>query len=162
MKSFVLAIVLCLAGPAWADGVTAPVVAEGIGTSPVVPDLGTLVDGEADVSVLPEQARDIARAIDDVRVKRTNRLMLWAALLAAIFKLLLSGVKITGGMPDFWKGERGKAALRLTTLGFGGLVYLASTLAMGMSWWEALLLAMSGPASMIIHEYSRLIPGLKK
>lgn len=83
----------------------------------------------------------------------------YAMLLAAIFKMLLSGVKLSS---PFWKGKKGKVALRLSTVLLGAGVFLTSTVAGGATFAEALILALSGPGAIAVHELLALIPGFKK
>ena len=114
-----------------------------------------LVDGKL---TYEEASGDVQAIFDKVaaaqKADATARLAAWLAALAALFKLLLSAVKAVGGF-TFWK-ERQSAVIRMTTLFLGVGVYFVSSLVGGMPWYEALLLSLSGPGSMIVHEYSKL------
>lgn len=80
------------------------------------------------------------------------------ALLAAIFKVLLSLLKV---MSKFFKSSKGKTVMRLITVILGFATYLVSSMAMKMPWYEALTLSISGPGALVIHELSLVIPWLK-
>jgi hypothetical protein len=88
--------------------------------------------------------------------KHAARLALMA-LLAAVFKILLSCVKFTS---EFWKGKKGKAALRITTLSLGIVVALVSHFAAGESWTSAIMLGVSGPLAISVHELFDVIVNL--
>jgi len=78
-------------------------------------------------------------------------------LLAAIFKVLLSCVKFTG---EFWKGVKGKLALRLSTLVLGIAVALLAHFGAGEDWMSAVMLGISGPLAISFHELFDIIVGL--
>jgi len=114
-----------------------------------------LADGELTYEELSDDVQTAIAAVSDLRAAdRTGRLAALMALLAALFKILLSGVKALKGF-TFWK-RRQAATIRITTLMLGIGVFLFSNLMAGMPWWEALMLSLSGPGSMVMHEYSRL------
>lgn len=114
-----------------------------------------LVDGELSYEQVSSEVQDAIRAVADIRsADRAGKLAGVMALLAALFKLLLSSVKAMG-LLTFWR-RRQAAVIRITTLVLGIAVFLMSNLLAGMPWWEALMLSLSGPGSMVVHEYSRL------
>ena len=74
-------------------------------------------------------------------------------ILSSVFKILLSGVSMTG---PFWRGRKGKNALKVLTLALGTGVMLFSKMAIGVSWHEAVYLALSGPGAIVIHEITKM------
>lgn len=120
-----------------------------------------LVDGEV---TYENVSADVQATIDAVAAARaadrTTRLAAIMALLATLFKLLLSGVKLAGGL-SIW-GERQGAVIRIITLCLGICVYFASSIVAGMPWWEAFFLALSGPGAMVVHEYTQLFGRRKR
>lgn len=117
------------------------------------------VAGEVSYESVSVEVQEAITAFANARAaERTAMLAAIMALLATLFKLLLSGVKLVGGMT--FLTQRQKSVIRLTTIGLGIGVYLTSSLVAGMPWWEALFLSLSGPGAMAVHEYSRLF--LKK
>jgi hypothetical protein len=108
-----------------------------------------------------KEAGDVLAAVEEVKeAKETGEGMKLAimALLAALFKFLLSAVKLSGA---FWKGRGGKITLRLVTVTLGVLAFFSSAL-MGMGWMDALTVGLSGPLAVAFHEYTVLIPSLAK
>lgn len=119
-----------------------------------------LVEGEISYDQVSNETKAVLEAVTALRAAdRAGKLAALGLLLAALFKLLLSAVKATGAL-SIWK-DRQAAVIRFTTLLLGVAVYSVSNLIAGVPWWEALALSLSGPGSMIVHEYSRLF-GEKK
>jgi hypothetical protein len=87
-------------------------------------------------------------------------------LLAIVFKLMLSLVKVASKNTDWFKSSRGKAALKYSTLGLGALAALgagvASAVGSGMGWVEVVIIGLAGPGAMVVHEISSLLPGVGK
>ena len=108
------------------------------------PDLGT-VAGE--VTEVIDTAKNLKSTSEDA-----GKLVAMSALLAAIFKLLLSLLKLTSGL------FKNKVVPKLTALSLGLLVYVFANLALGMPWLDALILALSGPGAIVFHEITKLIP----
>jgi len=143
----------------------APAAAEVPAAAPEVAPVPDVVKVEGDkvtVNDIVTDAKGVADAVkayQDVKKegdKQTARLALMA-LLAAIFKILLSCVKFTS---EFWKGKRGKTALRITTLSLGVIVALVSHFAAGESWTSAIMLGVSGPLAISIHELFDIVVNL--
>ncbi len=82
--------------------------------------------------------------------------VLWAAVLAAVFKVVLSAIKMTTTWAGWWSGAKAKTALRTITLALGFGTFLVANIAAGMSWWESLIIGLAGPGSIVVHEYSKL------
>lgn len=122
-------------------------------------------DGKTTLKDVAEDTTDVVKAVADYRdaksdsSDKTQIRLLLMAMLAAIFKLMLSGIKMTS---PFWKGRKGKTVLKLCTLGLGVAVFLTSALAAGEGWWDAFILGLSGPIAVAGHEYTKLIPALFK
>ena len=89
-----------------------------------------------------------------------------AALLAAIFKGLLSLVKVLAKNTGWFDSSKGKAALKYSTLGLGALAAAGAGIAMALgadlAWWDVLIIGLSGPGSMVVHELASLLPGVGK
>lgn len=114
-----------------------------------------MVDGDMTYDQVTDEVKGLVDKVADARVAdKATRLMAWLAALAAMFKLLLSAVKALG-LFKLW-GEKQAAVIRIVTLLLGIGVYCATSIVGGMIWYEALFLGLSGPGSMVIHEYSRV------
>jgi hypothetical protein len=85
---------------------------------------------------------------------RTKRNLALFALLAAVFKVLLSLTKLAS---SFFRSGRGKTVIRFSTLGIGVFVFLFSHLAAGESWLDSIILGACGPFSIVVHEYAKLL-----
>lgn len=114
-----------------------------------------LVNGEISYDQVSVEVQGVIDAVTNLRAAdRAKKLAALMLLLAMLFKVLLSGVKALGAL-SIWP-ERKAAIIRFTTLILGVIVYSVANLLGGVPWWEALALSLSGPFSMIVHEYSRL------
>lgn len=114
-----------------------------------------LVDGEISYDQVSVEVQSVIDAVTNLRTAdRAKKLAALMLLLATLFKVLLSGVKGLGAL-SIWP-DRKAAIIRFTTLILGVVVYSVANLLGGVPWWEALALSLSGPCSMIVHEYSRL------
>lgn len=111
----------------------------------------------AETVVTPEEqlVQDL-EALGKAATGADGSTVLWAAVLAAVFKVLISGLRMTGTWEGWWRGKDAKTALRIITVTLGLGTFLMSHLAMGKSWFEALVLGLAGPGAMVIHEYSKL------
>jgi hypothetical protein len=76
-------------------------------------------------------------------------------LLAAVFKLLLSGIKLVGKNVAWFKTKDGKRVMKYSTLGLGAAAALCANLFFGMHWIEAMQILLSGPIAVGIHEYTK-------
>jgi hypothetical protein len=126
-----------------------------------------LVDKEASVADTVSDVGDVADAVGGLKGKSGKGLaMAIALLLATIFKMLLSFVKILSKNTGWFDGARGKAALKYTTLALGALAALgagvAASMGAGLDWLDIAIIAGSGPGSMVVHELSSLLPGVGK
>lgn len=120
----------------------------------------TAADGVKDVLGVVEAARDL-------KGKSGTELAIGIAmLLAIIFKLLLSLVKVLSKNTEWFKSSRGKAALKYSTLGLGALAAIGAGIAAGvgagLGWVEVVIIGLSGPGAMVVHEVSSLLPGVGK
>jgi hypothetical protein len=127
-----------------------------------VPSLVKVDGDKVTVDDLVTNATEVAAALKAYKGAQPDKtaarlgLML---LLAAVFKLLLSGLKFTS---EFWKGDKGKLVLRLSTIVLGVGVLLASRLGAGDTWMNAMLLAVSGPLAISFHELFDIVMQLMK
>jgi hypothetical protein len=148
-KTFLIAFLLLATPYTWAQGTPEPKAIPGIGTSP------SPEDADVSLSDLAADASEIRKAVLAYRAQEestTKRLAL-AALLALIFKGMLDVLKLSG---PFWKGRKGKNVLKASTLMLGLLMGLFAQIGMGMPWSESLLLALSGPGAMVMHEIGKM------
>jgi hypothetical protein len=95
------------------------------------------------------------KAAEQSQTDRLAKAMAAAASIAVVLKLLLSGLKSWKG---YFSTDKGKAWLKITTLGIGFIAFLLTNFGMGLSWWQALIVAGGGPGAILVHELSRLIP----
>lgn len=117
-----------------------------------------VTDAVKDAGEIVDAAKALKDADDDVDPK-----VLITILLAAIFKFLLSALKLSGRFSDklkaFWESDKGKLILRLSTLVLGAGVMLVANLGAGVPWLEALFMGIgSGPGALAIHESFKIIP----
>lgn len=167
MRAFgigLVALFLLAAAPASAPApASQPTVAVGTGT--VTP---TVASPEAEHVPTPAEVVKEAGAVaaaageyftgskeGDAAAKKFGLL----ALITTVLKLLLSLLKMAS---SFWSETRGKWVLRIITLGLGVVIAIVSSMAIGMPWWDAVLLGLSGPGAVALHEYQKLIPALSK
>ncbi len=88
---------------------------------------------------------------DELSIERTMGV---SASIALILKVFISVV--TANKKEM-KTEKGKTAIRLILVLLGAALFIVSNLAFGMKWWESLILALGGPASITIHEVWKLV-----
>lgn len=135
---------------------------EPVATEAPAPDVVKVEGDKVTVNDVVTDAKGVAdavRAYKDAQKagdKLAIRLGLMA-LLAAIFKVLLSTLKFSS---EFWKGKKGKLVLRISTLVLGIAVTLTAHLAAGETWVSALLLGISGPLAISFHELFDVIVAL--
>jgi len=104
-----------------------------------------------------EVAGDAAKVVDAAKSLKDPTLpkgLAIAVLLGAIFKLLLSGLKVVSKFAPWFKSQDGKRVLKYSTLGLGAAAALTANLAFGMGWMDALTILLSGPLAVAIHEYT--------
>jgi len=146
----------------------APVVkTEAVSAVPAVSDTtkyAELVNGDVKVGDVVANGAEVYQAIQEYRAAkaegRQGLLALVMVALAAVFKLLLSLVKIVLAK-DFWKSPKGKLALRVSCVFLGLGVMVAAKIGMGMGWGDSVLLAVSGPGALAVHELTDLLMGAK-
>jgi hypothetical protein len=98
-----------------------------------------------------------AAAKEQQKEGRTQKMIAGAAILAVLLKTLLSGVKSWTG---YFTTDKQKAALKLITVGVGLLAFIVTNIGYGIPWWQALILAGGGPASVAVHEFTAMVPVL--
>lgn len=124
-------------------------------------------DADADAGDVAKDVVAIVDASKDLKGKSGTELWLGiSGLLAVIFKGLLSLLKVVSKSTGWFDGSRGKAALKYSTLGLGFLAAGGAGIAMAagvnMAWYDVLIVGLSGPGSMIVHEFMSLAPGVGK
>jgi hypothetical protein len=100
---------------------------------------------------------DAAGAIKEAKGDRTAMFIAISALLAAVFKVLLDLLKLTGAAIF-----KNKTFLKVAPLVLGFIVFLCTAFAAGQEWYNALIMAFAGPGAIMITEISKLIPGIGK
>jgi len=83
------------------------------------------------------------------------KLMIIAAFLAGLFKLLLSGIKLIKAQTKWFEKKKAKRILKYSTLGLGALAGLASNIVFGLPIMDCIVIFMSGPVAVAIHEYTK-------
>ena len=111
-------------------------------------------DLDADPTI-GEVVTEVSDVITEAKDLKTGKFLAIAAFLAALFKLLLSLLKLSS---DFFKS---KVVPKVIALVLGLATYLCANLAMGVGWVDALILAGAGPGAIFIHELSKLIPAVR-
>lgn len=98
------------------------------------------------------------RADDHEKEERMKKVIGLAALMAVILKLMVSSL-------NSWKGyfttDKQKAWLKVSLIGIGFITFLLTNIGYGIPWWQALILAGGGPASIAVHEVTKLVPVLR-
>lgn len=103
------------------------------------------------------EVKDVVSAVKDYRsADRSGSLVAIAAILAAVFKILLSVLKASSSL------FKNKAAPKIAALSLGLLIYGFSSLALDMPWYDAIVLAGSGPGAIVVNEIMKLVPALRK
>ena len=148
-----------------ADVVVVQPTAAPVADAPAVEKVDLKVEGE--VVTVNDVATDAKEVLDAVLAYRAAKgtadkaalKLMFMAILAVVFKFLLSAVKLTGA---FWKSDKGKIALRVIVAGLGVGVFLCSKVAIGTNWFDAIVLGLSGPLAIFVHEMIDLIPSINK
>lgn len=113
------------------------------------------IDKEADVGDVVADVGEVVGAAKGLGSSKDGKATLIMILLGAIFKLLLSGIKLIKGKTNWFRAKKAKRIVKYTTLGLGALAGLMANLIFGMSWIEAGIIVLSGPISVAIHEYTK-------
>jgi len=150
--------------PAVAVPVAAPAETPVVAPAPIPepPPVIKVTGDKVSINDVITDAKDVADAVKAFKDAKTagdklaTRLGLMV-LLAACFKVLLSLLKFTS---EWWKGDKAKLVLRISTLGLGIVVALLSHFAAGEGWMSAIMLGISGPLAISFHELFDVIVGL--
>lgn len=95
----------------------------------------------------------VLKAAEEAAGAKAGQFLLWAGFVALLFKFLLDLVRRFGGLLN-------QQWMRIVTLLLGLGVFLASNLAAGLPWWQALILSLSGPGATVIDWLGNLLlPG---
>jgi hypothetical protein len=126
-----------------------------------------LLDKDAGVGDVVSGVSDTIEAAQGLKGMKGKELALGIAmLLAVLFKMLLSLVKVMSKNTGWFAGARGKAALKYCTLALGALAAVGAGIAMGLGvgldWIDVVIVALSGPGAMVVHELASLLPGVGK
>ena len=113
------------------------------------------IDKEAGVGDVVEDVGDVVSAAKALGDSGEGKATLIMILLGALFKLLLSGVKLVKSQTKWFHAKKAKRIVKYTTLGLGAAAALMANLVFGMSWIEAGIILLSGPLSVAIHEYTK-------
>jgi len=113
---------------------------------------------EATRGAVDEKIREAEAKESLEKEERMKKVIGTAAVLAVALRMLLS---LLSSWKDYFKTDQGKAWLKLTTIVVGLGAFVAGNIGFGLPWWQALILAGGGPASMAVHSIIRLIPALR-
>jgi hypothetical protein len=110
---------------------------------------------DADMKEILDNANEVLAAYRTVKTTNGSKAKLLAifAGLAILFKLLLSLLKVVI-KADFWKGDKAKWIIRCTTAVLGLAVFLCANLGAGVPWLDAVMLGLSGPFAIVVHEFT--------
>jgi hypothetical protein len=120
-------------------------------------EIAAATEAEAGVTDVIKDGTDMVDTITTV-VERKDKLsggMIALLVLGAVFKLLLSLIKVIGKNIVWFKTKDGKRAIKYSTLGLGAAAGLVANLAFGVHWAQALEIMLSGPLAVAIHEYTK-------
>ena len=112
---------------------------------------------DADVGDVIKDGAEVVAAAKEIADKDESMPVgtMILVLLGAIFKLLLSLIKVLGKNIGWFKTKDGKRVVKYSTIGLGAVAALLANLAFGMHWIEAAQLILSGPLAIAIHEYTK-------
>lgn len=113
------------------------------------------IDKDVGVGDVVKDVTDVVEAAQNLKGEKEGKAALIMMLLGAIFKLLLSGIKLIKKQTNWFHAKKAKRILKYTTLGLGAVAALLSNLAFGMGWIEAGIIFLSGPMAVAIHEYTK-------
>jgi len=129
----------------------------------VTEEFNRLVTSDPTLMETFAEGKDVTEAIMEMKRAKeaggTIDLVLIMLLLSSIFKVLLSIAKFI--KKEFWKTRQGKTVMKLITLGLGFAVLITTKIGLGMHWGEAILLSLSGPGAMMVHEIIGMFQGMK-
>lgn len=118
-------------------------------------DLQKKIDDQK--AVIKQNNEEIA--IKDTQdAEKAAKLTAAAALMAVILKLILS---VLSNWKEYFKTDKGKAWVRLSTLVIGFLAFIATNIGLGIVWWQSLIVAFGGPGAILVHELAKVIPALR-
>jgi len=162
-KLSIIVVVLALAGATYAQPAASPAV-EHAATATVEHAATAAATHVEEPEVTNEEVLNAAfKTVEEAqkyfkdREADTKKAFLWAALVAAILKLLIALIRRTS---PFWKQTRGKWVIRLITLTLGVAAGVIGNLALGMPWWDAVVVFFGGPGAVLLTEYQKMIPFL--
>lgn len=113
------------------------------------------MDKEVGVGDVASDVSDVVAATKGLKDSDTSKAMVWMLILATVFKLLLSGIKLIKKQTNWFHAKKAKRILKYTTLGLGAVAALLFNFVGGMGWMEAAMIFMAGPVSVAIHEYTK-------
>ncbi len=87
--------------------------------------------------------------------ERVQKVIAAAGIISVALKMLLSGL---ASWKPYFKTDKGKAWLKVITVVVGLTAFIASNVGMGIPFWQSLILAGGGPASMAVHSIWQMIP----
>lgn len=102
------------------------------------------------------EAVAVVSNVSEARKSGEGMFLAVAALLALLFKVLLSTLRFFAKEAPWLKTQKGKAWVRMLTLALGALAGFTAALALEMPWTEAFVIGFSGPLSVATHEYSKI------
>jgi hypothetical protein len=97
----------------------------------------------------------VVDATKGLKDKGADKAMVWMLILATVFKLALSGIKLIKSKTQWFAKKKAKAIIKYSTLGLGALAALLFNVVGGMGWLEAGMIFLSGPVAVAIHEYTK-------
>lgn len=110
---------------------------------------------EASADDVVKYGTEVADAAKDLHGADTKSVTLWAVLLGALFKLMLSLVKVMGKNFSWFESKESKRIIKYSTLGLGAIAAVCANVAFALPWPEAIEFLLSGPLAVAIHEYSK-------
>jgi len=118
---------------------------------------------DAGITTLGDVVGELGDVIDTVKghenvSANSGKLIALMSLLAVVFKFLISFLKFSS---VWFKSNKGKNIIKIITLLLGVGTFFVSNMALGVSWWDSFVLALSGPMSMAIHEITKILPSIR-
>lgn len=115
---------------------------------------GATADTDPTPAEVIKEIAALVEASKGLKNKSLPGILAVTVFLGALFKLLLSLLKVLGKNFVWFKTQDGKRVIKYSTLALGAAAGLCANLGFGMNWIEALILMLSGPISVAIHEYT--------
>ena len=109
------------------------------------------------VNEVPGVVDQIKHQLDEKASGKVSWLLAICAILSIVFKFIISGLK---RFSVYF--SKNKTLLRVIPLILGVLVMSLDKFVVGGAWWEAIMMGISGPGAIMVHELTQIVVPKKK